>query len=224
MKLQEQTEQLKQEVLIRMPAPIVETFQKDIVKLKNDRLKEHALQVGDTVSNSILRNSEGHEIDLKSIHTSNFLILNFYRGGWCPYCNMELREYERLKGQFNSIKANIVGISAELPQQGAKTHAKNALTYPILTDVDAAFMKKMGIVFTLSEQAKKDFVGFGVDFSNIHGNEDYQLPVPAIYVIDKEFKILFIHFEEDYMTRLEPSKLLTILKTKQFKFYRYENK
>lgn len=212
--LQEQTEKLRQNVLTKMPQSIVQNFLNDIRQLKVAKLKEKALQVGDTVPDHLFKDIKGNDVQLNSIHKSDYLILNFYRGGWCPYCNMELREYERLKDQFNTLGAHIIAISAEVTELANKTNAKNEISYPIVTDIDARFMKEVGVVFQLSEKAKKDFVGFGMDFQKIHGNENYELPVPAIYVIDKNFKILFVHFEEDYMTRLEPTTLVQLLKSK----------
>ncbi|MGK0414431.1 MAG: peroxiredoxin [Polaribacter sp.] len=214
MTLYEQTEQLRKDVLARMPQPIVQNFKNDIHQLRVDKMKENALQVGDIISNSNLENINQNSVKLEEFLTSDFLILNFYRGGWCPYCNMELREYEKLKNDFQKINTNIIAISGEIPELASKTTDKNAISFPILTDVDANFMKSIGIVFALSEQAQKDFVGFGMDFKQINGNENFELPVPAIYVIDKNFKIVFVHFEEDYMTRLEPKELLNILTKK----------
>lgn len=210
--LKEQTEKLKQDVLTRMPQSIVQNFKNDINQLKVDKIKEKALQVGDKIPNPLFKNIEGNDIELNSIHTSDFLIFNFYRGGWCPYCNMEIREYERLKNEFKTLGASIVAVSTELPELANQTNLKNQISYPIVTDIDAKFMKALGIVFQLSEEAKKDFVGFGMDFQKIHGNDNFELPVPAIYIIDKNLKIVFVHFEEDYMTRLEPTELLQTLK------------
>lgn len=214
MTLREQTEQLRENVLTKMPQSIVQNFKNDIAALKTNKLKSNALKVGDSIPNAVLQTIQNNDIDIKSIHNSDFLILNFYRGGWCPYCNMELRAYEKIKSEFSAINTNIVAISAELPTFAKETTQKNEITFPILTDKNAEFMKKIGVIFSLSEAAKKDFVGFGLDLDNIHGNKNQELPVPAIYVIDKNLKILFVHFEEDYMTRLEPSELLTLLKNK----------
>ena len=74
-------------------------------------------------------------------------------------------------------------------------------------------MKDLGIVFQLNEKTKKDYKGFGMDFTQIHGNENYELPVPAVYVIDVNNKIVFTHFEANYMTRIEPSEVLKAIKT-----------
>ncbi|MCL5246147.1 AhpC/TSA family protein [Cellulophaga sp. 20_2_10] len=208
MTLKEQTEELRQNVLERMPKSIVQTFKKDISDLVASKLKENALQVGATLPDSVFKDITGKNVYLSEIHTDDYLILNFYRGGWCPYCNMELREYNRLENEFKKYNAHIVAISAEMPEFLEETNSKNNINYPILSDINAEFMKKLGIVFSISEKAKIDFTGFGVDFKEIHGNTKHELPVPAIYVIDKNFKVVFTHFEEDYMTRLEPTELL----------------
>ncbi|WP_109299132.1 peroxiredoxin-like family protein [Aquimarina sp. AU474] len=213
MTLQDQLKIMRDATVARMPGTIMKVFTDSINTIKRNRLKENALQLGETIPNIPLTNVQGLNIYLNSLIRSNYLILNFYRGGWCPYCNMELREYEKLMYEFNEIGADLVAISSEIPELAKQTIGKNSiLSYPVLTDNDALFMKAMGIVFRLDEASKREFVNFGMDFSKINGNENYELPVPAVYVINKEMKIVFVHFEEDYMTRLEPKQLLTLLK------------
>lgn len=212
MTLKEQTQQLRDSVLTRMPQAIVQTFKNDIQQLKTDQLKQKALQVGDLLPNSTLLDYQGNPYQIKELITSEYLIFNFYRGGWCPYCNMELRAYQDLADTFKNIHASIVAISAESPDIASVTAHKNNITFPVLTDRDSQFMKAIGIVFTLSDAAKKDYANFGIDLQKLHGNTSFELPVPAVYVVNKELEIVFVHFEEDYMTRLEPKKLVNILK------------
>ena len=212
MTLTKQLKEFRDATMNRMPQSIIQTFNDGIEEIKSNRLKENALQMGDTIPDFSLRNINGNTIQLSDVHQSKFLILNFYRGGWCPYCNMELRAYERLKKNFEELGVNIVAISAEIPQLAAQTTQKNAITFPVLTDVDAQFMKKVGIVFQLNEKTKKDYVGFGMDFTQIHENENFELPVPAVYVINKDMEIVFVYFEADYMRRIEPEQVLSIIK------------
>ncbi len=212
MTLQEQLKQIRDATMERMPQSIIKVFTDSIDNIKKNQLKENALQVGDYVPNMNLQNSNEDNSLLSDLIEQKFLILNFYRGGWCPYCNMELREYERLRKAFNELDTDIVGISAEIPELVNQTIDKNTLSFPILTDIDAELMKAIGIVFQLDEASKKEFENFGMDFTKIHENNNFELPVPAVYVINKEMEIVFVHFEEDYMTRLEPTELLNILK------------
>lgn len=212
MTLTAQVKQMRNATLTRMPQSIVQTFKEGIEEIRTNQLKENALQKGDIIPDFSLTDIQGNTVNLKDLHQSEFLILNFYRGGWCPYCNMELREYERLKSDFSKTGANIVAISAEVTELANQTTQKNTISFPILTDVDAQFMKAIGIVFQLNEATKKDYTGFGMDFTRIHGNDNDELPVPAVYVIDKNMEIVFVHFEEDYMTRIEPAAVLDAIK------------
>ncbi|WP_271783851.1 peroxiredoxin-like family protein [Aquimarina algiphila] len=213
MTLQEQLGQMRSSTMERMPQSIIKVFTDSIAEIRKNQLKENALQVGSRVPNMKLQSIEGGITLLSDLHQTEFLILNFYRGGWCPYCNMELREYERLRKSFNELNADIIGISAEIPVLANATANKNTLSFPVLTDVDAQLMKAIGIIFQLDEASKKEFENFNMDFTEIHGNANFELPVPAVYVINKEMEVVFVHFEEDYMTRLEPTELLNILKT-----------
>ncbi len=212
MTLTTQLKEFRDMTMNRMPQSIIQSFNDGIEELKTNRLKENALQKGDTIPEFSLKDINGENIQLMDVHRSEFLILNFYRGGWCPYCNMELRAYESLKKDFEAADSNIIAISAEVPKLAAQTTQKNLITFPVLTDVDAHFMKQVGIVFQLNEKTKKDYESFGMDFTQIHGNENYELPVPAIYVINKNLEIVFVHFEADYMTRIEPKEVLSIIK------------
>lgn len=215
MSLTDELKEVREATLIRMPKNIVQTFEDGIEEIRTNRLKENALQIGDIIPSSTLTDAKGNLHQLSELNNSEYLILNFYRGGWCPYCNMELREYERLSKDFQDIGANIIGISAEVPQLADQTRQKNTLSFPVLTDVDARLMKEIGIVFQLNEKTKKDYTSFGMDFTQIHGNDNYELPVPAVYVIDKNMKIVFLHFEANYMTRIEPKEVLDILRNGQ---------
>ncbi|WP_299439823.1 peroxiredoxin-like family protein [uncultured Aquimarina sp.] len=212
MTLQEQLKQMRNATMERMPQSIIKVFTDSINDIRKKRLKENALQVGDHIPDMGLQNINGNNLLLSNLIEKEFLILNFYRGGWCPYCNMELREYERLRKIFNQLNTDIVGISAEIPELVNQTIDKNTLSFPVLSDIDAELMKAIGIVFQLDEASKKEFENFGMDFTRIHKNNNFELPVPAIYIINKKMEIVFVHFEEDYMTRLEPTELLNILK------------
>lgn len=213
MKLEEQLKQMRDSVMEKMPASAIKIMTDGFEEIRNSQLKENALQINDIVPNVTLFDPNGDSYVLNELITQDFLILNFYRGGWCPYCNMELRAYEALRNDFKTIGADIVGVSAEVQELGKQTHNKNALTFPVLTDKDAEFMKAIGIVFELNEETKQLYKNFGMDFTKIHGNDNFELPIPAIYVINKNREIIFKHIEEDYTTRLEPKDLLNSLRS-----------
>lgn len=170
--------------------------------------------MGEQIPDLPLTNFEGTTVLLSELQKTDYLVINFYRGGWCPYCNMELREYERLRKHFNQFNIDIIGVSAERIEHTAQTADKNTLSFPVLMDVNAELMKEIGIVFQLDTASKEEYINFGIHLDEIHGNNNFELPVPAVYVIDKNREIVHAHIEEDYMTRLEPSFLLETMKNK----------
>ena len=212
MTLEEQLTQIRENGFARMPIAIVEVLIDGIKEISESDLKQNALKTGDKAPDASFLNTNGQPTLLSSLLKNDYLIINFYRGGWCPYCNLELRTYESLKADFNKLGANIVAISAEKPELTAQTSQKNTITFPVLSDENALVMKQFGIVFQLNEKLKKEYANFGLDLNNIHGNSNFELPVPAVYIIDKAFNIVFTHFEADYTTRLEPKTLLNVLK------------
>lgn len=214
MKLQQQLKQITAAGFDRMPQPIAKILVDGIEEIKNDGLKNRALKVGDSIPDFQLTDINYQQHTLSNLMHKDFLVLNFYRGGWCPYCNMELRAYEKLRADFLAINTDIIAISAEKSTFAAATINKNQITYPILTDTAAELMKKIGIVFQLNEQLRIEYKKFGIDLTRLHENTNDELAIPAIYVINKDLKVVFVHIEENYMTRLEPNDLLTILTKK----------
>lgn len=212
MTLEEQLAQISEAGFSRMPKHIAKVLLDGIEEIASSDLKKNALNVADRVKDAELLEISGAKIKLSELFEKDFLVLNFYRGGWCPYCNMELRAYERLRSDFEKLGATIVGISSEKPDIAAVTSNKNALSFPVLSDENADFMNSMAIVFTLNENLKREYANFGIDLTRIHGNLNYQLPVPGVYVINRNFEIILKHLEENYMTRLEPGSVLSFLK------------
>ncbi len=212
--LEEQLKQMKETTIERMPTSIMQVFENGINEVRKSGLKEKALQVGNYIPDVPLTNSNEEAISLGELQKTDYLILNFYRGGWCPYCNMELRAYEKLRNDFNQLNTDVIGISAEKIEFTTQTSDKNTLSFPLLTDVDAQLMEALGIVFQLDEASKEEYVNFGIHLDKLHGNNSFKLPLPAVYIINRNKEIVYTHIEEDYMTRLEPSTLLAFIKNR----------
>ncbi len=197
----------------KMPHSIAKVLSDGIEELKKDDLSGTALQVGDTIPDIELINPENRSsISLKDLIKHEYLVLNFYRGGWCPYCNLELRAYEQLREQFKAVSANIVSISAELPDRTISTATRNKLSHTVLTDHHAKLANAIGIDFQLNKDLQREYANFGINLSELHGNEDNVLLVPAVFIIDKDMKIVWSHIEENYMIRAEPLDVMNELK------------
>ncbi len=211
--LEDQLEKLTKQAFSSMPNDLAEGLKKGIREVKSSQLRKNARNVGDLIGDLTLPNIYSEDIDLKSLLKNDYLLINFFRGSWCPFCSMELREYERLKDEFHQNGIDIVAISPEVTKYSLKTKEENSLSFEVLSDENSKAMKEFGIVFTLSPEVKKIYDGFGIDLKEQNGNDSFEMPVPATYILNKDFQVVFAHIEEDYMTRVDPLKVLEFIKT-----------
>lgn len=206
-------QELASNALKNVPQEKVQIISDAIADLKSSQLKKNVLKVGDKIEDIELKNIYDEKVLLSSLIKKDYLVISFYRGGWCPFCVLELKEYEKLRDKFLQNSANIVAISPEVSKYALETKENNTLTFDILCDENLELMKSLGIVFSLNEEFKKLYMEFGIDLEKYNNNKDFTLPIPATYVIDKNFNIVFSYIEEDYTTRFEPSKIIEFLKS-----------
>ncbi|WP_303315591.1 peroxiredoxin-like family protein [Flavivirga abyssicola] len=212
MSLSKSLNQITESGFNKMPHSIAKVISDGIEELKTGNLASNTLKVGEAIPDIPLIVSEtGKKTSLRDFISNDFLILNFYRGGWCPYCNLELRAYDQLKDQFERASTNIVSISAELPEYAQSTTTRNKLSHPVLTDLNGTLSKKIGIYFHLNKDLQREYSNFGINLSELHGNDENGLLVPATFVIDRDMNIVWAHVEENYMTRAEPTVILNEL-------------
>ena len=173
----------------------------------------NALRVGDVAPEFTLPDAFGHVVSLKGLLAEGPLVISFYRGEWCPYCNLELRELQAALPKIQALGAKLVAISPEKPDGGIIATEKNQLTFPILSDFDNKLARRFGIVFQVGDGVKElGKTRFNNDLELRNGEGSYQLPVPATYVIDASGIIRFSHVDADYMTgRVEAETVVAAL-------------
>ncbi len=187
---------------------------KGIQDLKDAKLVSKALKAGDTIPEISLPNAANKNISLQEILLDKKIVLSFYRGGWCPYCNLELRALQQALPEFEKHGATLVAISPETPDNSLSTSEKNNLSFEVLSDTDNTIAKKFNLVFTLPEDLIKVYNGFGIDLVTSNGNSNQQLPISATYIIDQNGTIIYDFIKEDYKERADPEELINILKNK----------
>lgn len=138
-------------------------------------------------------------------------IVVFYRGGWCPYCNLELRAYQRLLPEIKKAGGQLIAISPQAPDTSLNTTEKNALTYPVLSDIHTDAAKGFGILFTLPDYLQKLYSSLGHGLDVVNANGAWTLPVPATFVIGTDGSILARHVDTDYRKRMEPADALAAI-------------
>ncbi len=163
---------------------------------------------GDVAPGFALPSATGETVSLAAELAEGPAILTFYRGGWCPYCNLEMRAYQRLLPEIEAAGVRLVAISPQAPDGSLSTAEKNGLRFAVLSDAGSAVAKAYGVAFTLSDELAALYAKFGNDLPKINGADDWTLPVPATFVIGRDGRIVLAHVETDYRHRLEPAAAL----------------
>jgi peroxiredoxin len=176
-------------------------------------LSASALREGDVAPDFSLPDARGHVVALKTLLDHGPVVISFYRGGWCPFCNLELRSLQRVLPEIVQMGASLVAISPQLPDNSLSTQEKNQLTFPVLSDVGNIEAKRFGIVFTLPTALVEANRATGRDLVEINGEAGAaQLPMPATFVIDKSGVIRLAFVEEDWSKRLDPDIVVDTLR------------
>jgi peroxiredoxin len=176
-------------------------------------LSASALREGDVAPDFSLPDARGHVVALKTLLDRGPVVISFYRGGWCPFCNLELRSLQRVLPEIVQMGASLVAISPQLPDNSLSTQEKNQLTFPVLSDVGNIEAKRFGIVFTLPSALVEANRATGRDLVEINGEAGAaQLPMPATFVIDKSGVIRLAFVEEDWSKRLDPDIVVDTLR------------
>jgi peroxiredoxin len=139
------------------------------------------------------------------------VIVTFYRGGWCPYCNIALRALQSRLPEIRSLGGSLIAISPEVPDQSLSTAEKLALEFDVLSDADNSVARLFGLVYRISDAARERLQAFGRDLVAHNGTDRWELPITATYVVNQEGLIVFDHVEADYRERLDPAAILNVV-------------
>ncbi|HIA52235.1 MAG TPA: AhpC/TSA family protein [Candidatus Melainabacteria bacterium] len=177
-------------------------------KLDVKDVPANCLKVGDFATNFDLPNAKGTFIKLTDLLTEGPVVLAFYRGSWCPFCNRELHDLQEILPQIKASGASLVAISPQLPTSSAATVLKNGLSFEVLSDVGNHTGKGYGLVYSVPKLERPFYALFGADLPKYNGDESFEIPLPATYIIDKSMKIRYAFVDIDYKKRLSPAEIL----------------
>lgn len=195
----------------RVPAERVAMMESATADLKKTGIETHALQVGDHAPDLVLPDATGQAVRLSALWAKGPLVLIFYRGGWCPYCNLELRAWQQHLEKLGELGARLVAVSPQTPDNSLSTAEKNQLAYPVLSDSGLSSATAFGIAFELPKELIDLYGSVGNDLPVLNGNGRWVLPLPATYVLGRDGQVLYAHIEADYRMRAEPSDVLGAL-------------
>ena len=176
--------------------------------LKSTGIESQALQAGSVAPDLTLPDALNQPLRLSTLWQRGPLVLIFYRGGWCPYCNLELRAWQQHLPALKHMGAQLVAVSPQTPNNSLSTAEKNELAFPVLSDSSLQAATAFGVAFEMSPELIELYSRVGNDLPVLNGNGRWVLPVPATYVIDRNGRVVYAHVKADYRERAEPTDVL----------------
>ena len=164
---------------------------------------------GETIPDASLTAPDGNLHQVSGIVGTKPTVLLFYRGGWCPYCNVHLAEIQEIEAEIIELGYRIVAISPDSPQNLQQSDETQMLKYSLYSDADGTFIKGLGIAFKAPDRMSGMLTG------RSGGKNDGLLPVPSVFVVDSSGRIMFQYINPDYRTRLTASLLISVLRELQ---------
>ena len=180
---------------------------------KHVEAQEHlknALGVGDTAPMFELPDADGNTVSLAEVLKNGPAVVSFYRGAWCPFCNLELRAMQQELANASAANVTLVAISPNTPDISADFAKEIEVTFPVLSDVDNVVAKQFNLVFGISDGLIELMTEQGRDLTEMNGSQNWELPIPATYVIDQSGVIQFAFVDTNHRARAEPSEVVAI--------------
>jgi peroxiredoxin len=194
-----------------VPRSVIETMHRATAELIASDAANRAKKVGDKAPGFSLKDPEGNIVSSAELLKKGPLIVSFYRGVWCPYCNLELQALEAAKPEFEKRGASLVAISPQTPPNSRKSVRQNRLTFPILSDTKGEVGAAFGLRFRLPDYLIELYKGLKNELPAFNGDPSWTLPMPARYIIGQDGAILYADVNPDYTRRPEPEDMIPAL-------------
>jgi peroxiredoxin len=209
--LKSQLEERKQAFSVQADDTIKKVYGEGIEAVKESGILDNALNLGDSAPDFVLKNALGESVGLYEYLKKGPVVLTWYRGGWCPYCNLTLKALQDELPQYKEQGATLIALTPEIPDNSLSTAEKHDLKFEVLSDVGNDIAKKYGIVFKLTDEVAKIY-NANFNLNDYNGDDTNELPLAATYIINQEGKIVYAFLDEDYRNRAEPTELTKKLK------------
>ena len=195
-----------------LPKDALNVFDKDAKTLQSNHQSILKLNVGEKAPDFSLSNAAGNTIKLSDLLKNKKVVLTFYRGSWCPYCNLQLSHYQSALDQIHTSGAELVAISPQTPDESLNVKEKNELNFEVLSDNGNIVAQKYTTVFRNADQPVNTMTELGFDFDAHYSDDSRELPVPAVFVIEKDHTISYAKsLGGDYRNRVEVSEIINAL-------------
>jgi peroxiredoxin len=204
-------EAFQKDINTKAPAERLKAYEKGIEAVKKSGVLEKALKVGDKSPDFELTNALGKTVKLSSLLQTGPVVVTWYRGAWCPYCNIALKGFQKVLPEIKAEGASLVAISPQTPDNSLSTVEKDGLGFEVLSDKGNKTAHAFGVAYEVPEVVADQMKG-RLDLSKYNGDSSNELPLGATYVIDKDGVIRYAFVDADYRKRAEPSAVVSALK------------
>lgn len=195
----------------RLSPSVLAQFAESTKDLIESGQAERAVKAGDAAPMFSLPDADGAVFESRRHLARRPLVVTFYRGVWCPYCNLDLQTLEAARNEIESLGASLVALSMQNAANSRKSQRDNQLGFPILVDFKGAVADRFGLRFRLSDQLVEIYKQFGNDLVQINGEPSWTLPMPARYIIGHDGVVAYSEVNPDYTKRPDPSELFPVL-------------
>jgi peroxiredoxin len=213
MTLQDELDALRAEFVRTAPPGRAALYDAKVEELRRTFRIEKALKTGNDAPDFTLPNPAGRPVSLTKLLRGGPVVVTFYRGGWCPYCNLQLRAYQQVLSEITALGGKLVAISPQLPDGSLSTAEMNKLTFDVLSDAGNRVARSFGLVYSLPDELRAALTSNNKALPGINGDDSWELPLPATYVIASDSKIALAEIELDYRERLEPEAIVAALRS-----------
>ena len=212
MSLSKQLQETKERFVSKAPEAAITTMAEATEALKASGIDQKATKKGDKAPNFQLPNHLGQTVSSQTLLNDGPLVVTFYRGSWCPYCNLELNAYKNQIAEIEGLGAKLVAITPMTPDQPLSHAEKEELPFQVLSDVGLEVSRQFGLVFQLPDNLKSLYQNFGIELNKANGNDSWELPIAATYILGADGTVEYSFVDVDYTKRADPSEVIEKLK------------
>jgi peroxiredoxin len=211
MSLEDELARRRRRVAETFPERSLRTIDAAIRRLEMLQIAETSVQPGDTLPDFALPDAAGRTVTSDALLAEAPLVLSFFRGSWCPYCDATFRAMEAARPGLEAAGGRLVGICPDRPEELRRTIDSLGLGFPLLSDHESRVAALCGLRWEVNDPHVEMLAGLGVDLPRRHGSGDWALPVPATYIVDGDGIVRYVHAKADWRYRAEPADLVAAL-------------
>jgi peroxiredoxin len=191
-----------------LSAPLRALYDDLVSQLTKTATAEGAIKRGDAFPEFALPDTNGRFTLLSELLKFGPLVINFYRGQWCPFCSATIEAMSAATPAISAAGATVIGISPELGNLSFSASREGSLNFPMLCDLDNGVALQCGLVFRLTDDLIQDYLADGLDLAQVYGNGSWFLPIPASYIVMPDGTISRAYVNPDFRYRMDPEEIL----------------